>query len=145
MSVIKSGDKIQVHYKGTLEDGTIFDDSESKGTPLDFTVGSDQIIPGFEQAVIGMREGETKEITVSPNEGYGEPNPEYIREFPRDQIPKDMEEPQEGMVLQVGTPDGQTAIATIKSVAKKNIILDLNHPLAGKTLKFTIKVLKIID
>ncbi|MHA1991399.1 MAG: FKBP-type peptidyl-prolyl cis-trans isomerase [Candidatus Hodarchaeales archaeon] len=143
MSVIKSGDKIQVHYKGTLEDGTVFDDSESKGTPLDFTVGSDQIILGFEQAVIGMREGETKEFTVSPNEGYGDPNPDYFREFPRNQIPKDMGEPEEGMVLQVGTPDGQTAIATIKSVAKENIILDLNHPLAGKTLKFTIKVLKV--
>lgn len=144
MTAIKKGDKIKVDYTGTLEDGTVFDDSKKHGQPLAFQVGEGQLIKGFDEAVVGMEPGQEKEITLKQAEAYGEPNPEMMKVVPRDQLPKE-QEPKEGMMLMIGLPTGQQMPAKIAKVEDGNVTIDLNHPLAGKTLKFKIKVIEICD
>ena len=85
---IKKGDKVKIEYTGTLDDGTVFDSSEKHGKPLEFEVGSGQVIKGFDNAVIGMKKGQEKEFKLKPEEAYGEPNPNLIRKIPKEQIPK---------------------------------------------------------
>ena len=141
---IKKGDKVKVDYTGTLEDGTVFD-STTHGDhthPLEFEVGSGQLIKGFDEAVVGMEKDEEKEITLKPSEAYGEPNPSMVKEVPRDQLPKDPE-PKEGMGLILNGPNGMQLPAKIVEVSPDKVKIDLNHPLAGKTLKFKIKVVEI--
>ena len=138
---IKKGDKVKVDYTGTLEDGTVFDTSEGK-QPLEFEVGSGQLIKGFDEAVTGMEKGEEKEITLQPAEAYGDHNPQLIKKIPRDKLPEG-QEPKPGMMLSLGTPDGKQFPARITEVDDKEISIDLNHPLAGKVLKFKIKVVEI--
>src|SRR3989338_1686174 len=139
---VKKGDKVQIDYEGKLEDGTIFDASSRHGQPLEFEIGSGQVIKGFDQGVMGMKKGEEKIITIPPSDGYGAHNPELLKKIPREQLPKD-KEPQPGMVLALGTPDGKRFPATITKVDAKEITVDLNHPLAGKTLKFKVKVVGV--
>ena len=137
---IKQGDKIKVDYTGTLEDGTVFDTSEGKH-PLEFTVGEGKIIKGFDSAVIGMEKDEEKEITIKPEEAYGDHNDQLIKKIPRDKLPKE-QEPKPGMMLALKTPDGKQFPAKITEVTDKEISIDLNHPLAGKVLKFKIKIVE---
>ena len=138
--MIKKGDKIKVDYTGTFEDGTVFDTSEGKH-PLEFEAGSEQLIKGFSNAVIGMEKGQEKEIKLIPAESYGDVNPNMIKKVPRSQLPKD-QEPKEGMMLALKTPDGHQFPARITEVTEEDITIDLNHPLAGKTLNFKIKVVE---
>ncbi|MBW2996023.1 peptidylprolyl isomerase [Candidatus Woesearchaeota archaeon] len=138
---IKKGDKVKVDYTGTLEDGTVFDTSESK-QPLEFEVGAGKLIKGFDAAVIGMEKGEEKEITLQPADAYGDPDPKRVQKIPRDKLPAD-KEPKPGMMLMLNTPDGRQFPAKIAEVTDKEITIDLNHPLAGKVLKFKIKVVEI--
>ena len=140
---VKKGDKIKVEYTGTLEDGTVFDSTEKQGKPLEFEVGGGQLIKGFDEAVVGMEKGKEKEITLKPEEAYGEPNEQLIKEIPKEQLPKEPEA-KEGMMLMVGLPDGKQLPAKIAKVGEKTVTLDLNHPLAGKVLKFKLKVVDII-
>ncbi len=139
---IKEGDKIKVEYQGKLDDGTVFDSSEKQGKPLEFQVGSKQVIKGFDDGVIGMEKGQEKEITLKPSEAYGDYNPELVKKVPKDQLPKD-KEPEEGMMLLLGLPNGAQLPAKITEVADKEVTLDLNHPLVGKTLIFNVKVVDI--
>ena len=141
---IKKGDKIKVDYEGKLEDGTVFDSSEKAGKPLEFEVGSGQLIKGFDDAVIGMEKGEEKEFKLKSSEAYGEPNPQAIQKIPRDQLPKE-QEPKEGMMLVLKAPTGQQIPAIITEVTDKEVTLDLNHPLAGKKLIFDVKIVNIKD
>ncbi len=138
---IEKGDKIKVDYEGKLDSGEVFDTSQHEGHshPLEFVVGEGKVIPGFEQAVIGMNEGEEKEFKIEAKDAYGEPNPENKKDFPKDQVPLE-QEPQPGMVLAVNTPDGKQFPVKIHSVDEEKITLDLNHPLAGENLNFNIKV-----
>ena len=136
---VKSGEYVQIEYTGTLEDGTVFDSSEKHGAPLQFQVGSGQIIKGFDEAVIGMNVGDSKTITLSPADAYGEPNPDMIRPIPKDQFPQGKDF-QPGMIMMVGLPNGMQLPVKIVSVEAETITLDLNHPLAGKTLTFKIKM-----
>lgn len=139
---IKKGDKIKVEYTGTLDDGTVFDSSEKHGKPLEFEVGSGQIIKGFDEAVIGMEKGQEKEIKLTPDQAYGQPNPDLVKKVPKDKLPKEPE-PKAGMMMVVGTPDGKQLPAKIVEIGENEISLDLNHPLAGKNLNFKIKVVDI--
>ena len=141
MTEVKKGNKIKVEYTGTLDDGTVFDTSEGK-KPLEFEVGSGQIIKGFDDAVTGMKKGEEKEIKLKPTEAYGDHNPQLIKKVPRDKLPAG-KEPKVGMMLALGTPDGRKFPAKITEVTDKEVTLDLNHPLAGKTLIFKIKVIEV--
>ncbi len=141
--VVEKGSKVKVEYTGTLEDGTVFDSTERQGgQPLEFEAGSSQLIKGFDEGVMGMKVGEEKEIVIPPAEAYGEPNDQLHKKVPREQLPKD-QEPQVDMVLAVGTPDGQQFPARIIAVDEKEVTIDLNHPLAGKTLKFKVKIVEI--
>ncbi|KZX93794.1 MULTISPECIES: FKBP-type peptidyl-prolyl cis-trans isomerase [unclassified Sulfitobacter] len=141
MAEVKSGDTVQIHYTGTLQDGTTFDSSEGRD-PLEFVVGSGQIIPGLDNALPGMNEGERKTVKVDSAEAYGPVNPEMQQSIPREGIPADIPlEP--GTQLQMQTPDGQAMPVTVVSVDEASVTLDANHPLAGKDLQFDIEVVKI--
>jgi len=142
MKKVAKGDKVKIEYTGTLDDGTVFDASEKHGKPLEFEVGSGQVIKGFDEAVTGMEKDEEKEIKLQPAEAYGDLNPDLRKKVPRDNLPKD-QEPKEGMVLMVGLPNGQQMPAKIVEVGEKEVTLDLNHPLAGKVLNFKIKLVGV--
>ncbi|EEZ92550.1 MAG: peptidylprolyl isomerase FKBP-type [Candidatus Parvarchaeum acidiphilum ARMAN-4] len=133
---IKKGDKIQVMYTGYLEDGSVFDSNEGKEA-LSFEVGAGRIIKGFDDAVIGMKIGESKSITVKPEEAYGERHEEMVIKLPKTQFQG--EEIKEGMM--VSSNNGMQA--TVVSVNENDVTLDFNFPLAGKTLKFDIKIVAI--
>ena len=135
---IKKGDKVKIDYTGTFDDGTVFDTSEGK-QPIEFEAGSGMVIKGFDEAVIGMEAGEEKDVKIKPEEGYGQQNPQLIQKTPKDKLPKDPE-PKIGMMLGIGTPDGKQMQARITEVSDTEVTIDLNHPLAGKTLNFKIKV-----
>ncbi len=142
VATVKKGDTIKVDYEGSLEDGTVFDTSQSHGQPLEFEVGSGQLIKGFDDAVIGMKVGQEKKIDLAPENAYGQHNPEMLKEIPREQLPKN-QEPKVGMGMMIGLPNGSKFPATIAKVSDKTVTLDLNHPLAGKKLTFKIKVAQI--
>lgn len=136
---VKEGDIVKVEYTGTYEDGTVFDASEKHGAPLEFQIGAGQVIKGFESNLIGMQLGEEKKVTIMPVEGYGEQNPKLVQEVPREQLPKD-KKIKPGMMLTVGLPNGFRIPAKIIKAKKDVITIDFNHPLAGKTLNFKLKV-----
>lgn len=136
---VKTGDKVMIEYTGTLEDGTVFDSSSEHGKPLEFQVGSGQVIKGFDNAILGMNEGEEKQFTIDPTEAYGEHDPTLIQKVPREIFPSDAEIAP-GLLFEAGLPTGERVPATIKSVEEGTVSVDLNHPLAGKTLNFKIKV-----
>jgi len=139
---VKKGDKVRVDYTGTFDDGTVFDASEKQGQPLEFEVGSGQVIKGFDDAVVGMKKGEEKKIVIPAKEAYGEVRAELHKKVPRQQLPQD-QEPKVGMILAVGLPNGQQFPARIVAVTKDDVTIDLNHPLAGKRLHFKIKVVNV--
>ncbi|MEK6858648.1 MAG: peptidylprolyl isomerase [Nanoarchaeota archaeon] len=143
---IKEGDRVAVNYEGRFEDGVVFDSSThgDHSHPLVFTVGQHEVIPGFEQAVVGMNENERKEITILAKEAYGERDERLMRAVPRSEIKLPQgQEPAAGMALMTHTPDGQPIQIFIRDVTSETITLDLNHPLAGKTLLFTITVVGV--
>jgi len=135
---------VTIEYEGKFEDGEVFDSSEKHGKPLDFVTGIGMVVPGFDNAVIGMEKGEEKEVTIEPKDGYGEYNEELKKDIPRDLLPKG-QEPKAGMMLGMQTPDGRQIPAMIKEVTGDKIVIDVNHPLAGKKLFFKIKVVDIKD
>jgi|TARA_B100002003_G_C13887973_1_gene433172 FKBP-type peptidyl-prolyl cis-trans isomerase 2 len=139
---VKKGDKIKVEYTGSFDGGEVFDTSEGKA-PLEFEAGSGMVIKGFDEAVIGMKVGEEKEVKIASKEAYGDPNPELVKKIPRDKLPPE-QEPKPGMMLGMATPDGKQIPARITAVDDKEITIDLNHPLAGKNLNFKIKIAEII-
>ena len=135
--MIEKGNKIKVHYKGTLEDGSEFDNSYTRGEPLEFEVGAGQLIKGFDEAVVGMKEGEKKSITLKSDQAYGEVRDELVHKIPTKQLPQ---EAKEGMTVGVSLPNGQQVPAKVVEKGEEESVLDLNHPLAGKTLNFEIEV-----
>jgi len=142
MQQVKNGDVVKVHYTGKLTNGEQFDSSTGRA-PLEFTVGSGQMIKGFDDAMPGMSVGEKKTINISPEEGYGEKNEEAIIEFPRQNVPADM--PLEiGTQLELRSEDGMPIPVTITDVKQDIIILDANHSLAGKELVFEIELVEIV-
>ncbi|MFG6604543.1 MULTISPECIES: peptidylprolyl isomerase [unclassified Sulfitobacter] len=141
MAEVKSGDTVQIHYTGTLKDDTTFDSSEGRD-PLEFVVGSGQIIPGLDSALPGMIEGDKKVVQVPSEEAYGPVNPEMRQAVPREGIPADIPlDP--GTQLQMQTPEGQALPVTVVEVDETTVTLDANHPLAGKDLQFDIELVKI--
>jgi len=141
MAVAKIGDSVRIHYTGRLEDGTVFGSSRDK-EPIEFVVGGDELIKGVSFGVAGMAEGEKKVLIVPPEEGYGQPRPELISEFPKEALPGALE-PRVGMVLNARAPSGQEFTVTVVEVKEESVVLDANHPLAGKTLVFEIELLSI--
>ena len=141
MTQIKSGDTVAIHYTGTLLDGSTFDSSEGRD-PLEFVVGSGQIIPGLDAALPGLSVGDTKTVQIECAQAYGPINPAMRQAVPREGIPAEI--PLEiGTQLQMQTPDGQALPVTVVEVTEATVTLDANHPLAGKDLKFDIEVIRI--
>ncbi|MBN1792731.1 peptidylprolyl isomerase [Candidatus Woesearchaeota archaeon] len=140
--VVQKGDKVKVDYVGSFNDGVVFDESKTRGKPIEFVAGNGQVIPGFDQGVIGMKVGGEKKITIEPKEGYGEPNPELVKVITRDKLPPEPD-PKVGMVLAMGMSNGMEIPARITKVNGEMVTIDLNHPLAGKTLHFKLKVVGV--
>jgi peptidylprolyl isomerase len=141
MSQAQSGDIVSINYKGAFADGTMFDSSEGRD-PLQFQLGSGQIIRGLDQAVTGMQVGEKKTVTVQPAEGYGERDEARMQDVPRAQLPADIPtEP--GTQLAMKTEDGQTLPVTVARATEDTVTLDANHPLAGRELTFDVELVDI--
>ncbi|MCF7982995.1 MAG: peptidylprolyl isomerase [Thiohalocapsa sp.] len=141
MSEAKSGDFVKVHYTGSLSDGTQFDSSQGQ-EPLAFTLGEGNMIPGFEQAVMGMSQGDKKTITIPCGEAYGERNEDMKQVVPRSVIPDEIDLV-EGMVLHAEGPDGQTVRFTVAGFDEQQVQIDGNHPLAGHDLTFDLELVEI--
>tara|TARA_Y100000004_G_C8734977_1_gene335862 strand:+ start:220 stop:651 length:432 start_codon:yes stop_codon:yes gene_type:complete len=141
MSTVEKGTKIKVHYKGTLEDGTEFDNSKNRGSTLDFEVGAGLMIKGFDENVVGMGEGEVRTFTLAPEEAYGPIHEEAFRLFPKDVFgDNDIEV---GGFVEGNNGQGQPMMARIADISDEGILLDLNHPLAGKNLTFEVELIEI--
>lgn len=141
MSQAKPGDTVKINYTGTLTTGETFDTSEGRD-PLEFVVGSGQIIPGLDAAIPGMAVGDRKLVEVPCAQAYGETNPEARQSVPREGIPAEI--PLDiGTQLQMQTPQGQVVPVTVAEVTETEVTLDANHPLAGQDLNFAIEVVSI--
>ncbi len=141
MAGVKEGDTVKVHYTGKLGDGTVFDTSAER-EPLEFKVGAGMVIPGFEQAVLGLQPGESTDTTISPENAYGPRNDELVTNVNKEQLPEDMEVAI-GQQLQVSMQNGQTAVVMVTDVTESFITIDANHPLAGQELTFSIEVVEV--
>ena len=139
----KRGDTVHVHYKGTLDDGSVFDSSEGSD-PISFTIGGGQVIAGFENAIEGMSVGETKTSRMEPEDAYGDRREELVFSVGKDQMPEgaDIEV---GDMLRVGFPDGSSSAVQVAAVEADSVQLDANHPLAGKPLTFELELVRIDD
>ncbi len=140
--MVKKGDKIKVHYHGKLSNGETFDSSEGR-EPLEFEVGSGMVIPGFDEGVTGMKVGEKKTISIPFAEAYGPQNPDMLVEMPKDRFPPEMEI-EVGMPLVMSDQNGQQFQVTVTEVKEESIMLDANHPLAGKDLTFDLELVEIV-
>ncbi|HEX7809211.1 MAG TPA: peptidylprolyl isomerase [Thermoanaerobaculia bacterium] len=141
MAKAKQGDVVHVHYKGTLDDGSVFDSSEGSD-PISFTLGSGEVIPGFEEAIEGMSAGEKKTKKIDADNAYGERREELVFTVGREQLP-DGNDIEVGDMLQVGFPDGSNAAVSVAAMDESTVTLDANHPLAGKNLTFELELVSI--
>jgi FKBP-type peptidyl-prolyl cis-trans isomerase 2 len=141
MSEAKRGDTVKVHYTGTLEDDTVFDSSRQRD-PLEFTLGSGMVVPGFENLVLGLKEGETAKETAPCDQAYGERRDELQLEVKRADIPADLEL-SVGMNLRMQAPDGQGASVEVVELNDATVTLDANHPLSGKDLTFEVELVEL--
>lgn len=138
MIQVRRGDNVKVHYTGALTDGTVFDSSAGR-EPLAVTVGSGQVIAGFDEALLGMELGEKKTIFIPVEKAYGKRNEELVMEVPIEQVPPDLK-PEIGTRLELGGMNGELIRVVVTAISKTAITLDANPPLAGKDLTFTIEV-----
>ena len=142
MTQTKMGDRVRVHYTGSLENGDEFDSSRNR-EPLEFVIGEGSVIPGFEEGVVDMAVGESKKISILPENGYGERNEELVAEVMKSDIPAYIK-PSPGMRLRIKTPDGGVMDVIIADVGEDTVTLDGNHPLAGQTLLFDVELIEIL-
>jgi peptidylprolyl isomerase len=141
MAQAQQGDTVKVHYTGKLDDGTVFD-SSANGDPLEFTIGSGNIIPGFEKAVVGMSPGDSKTELIPVDDAYGPHREEMVLVVDRAQMPNDLD-PEIGQQLQIQQPSGQAIPVVITDISEAEVTLDANHPLAGEDLTFDIQLVEI--
>ena len=137
----QSGDLVRIHYTGRLDDGRTFDTSR-EGEPLQFTLGDGAVIPGFEEAVVGMTPGETKTVSLAPEDAYGPHRPEMVQEVERGLLPANMQL-KPGLQLQAQSRDGEPLLLVVREVADDKVTLDANHPLAGERLTFDIELVEL--
>jgi peptidylprolyl isomerase len=142
MATAKQGDTVKIHYTGKLEDGTMFDTSAQR-QPLEFTLGSSKIIPGFEQAVVGMNIGESKTVNIPSEQAYGAHRPDMVVVLDRKELPPDLK-PVLGQQLQVSQDENNMIVVSVTNITDTHVTLDANHPLAGKNLVFDIKLVDIV-
>jgi len=143
MAQAKMNNKVKVHYSGTLSDGTVFDSSLER-EPLEFTIGKGMVIPGFENGIIGMNEGESRKVSITSDDAYGPFRDDLVGVIDKSRMPGDIDL-EIGMVLQMRSPEGSTTNVTITDISEENVTIDLNHPLAGKDLVFEIKLVEVLQ
>lgn len=141
MSQVKKDDTVRVHYTGKLADGQVFDSSLER-EPIEFTMGQGQLIPGFEKGLLDMKVNEKKTVDVPSDEAYGAPRQELVQEVEKSQLPEEIK-PEVGMGLVSKSPDGQEMNLVVAEVKDETIVVDGNHPLAGKDLTFDLEVVEI--
>jgi peptidylprolyl isomerase len=141
MSIAKSGDLVAVNYVGSFADGSIFDSTEGMA-PFEFTLGTGETIPGFEDGVLGMQVGEVKKLTIPAAEAYGEYMDDLVVPVPKTDFPADLE-PEVGMELTAGDPNGEEMLLTVLEILDDVVIVDANHPLAGEDLTFEITLVEL--
>jgi peptidylprolyl isomerase len=141
MASATRGDTVRIHYTGRLDDGKVFDSSVGR-QPLEFKLGSGQVIGGFDSAITGMEAGQEKAVTIPAADAYGPHREELLLRVPRSDLP-DGFDPQVGRQIQVSTPDGQTIQATVARADEEGLLLDVNHPLAGRDLTFDIQLVSV--
>jgi peptidylprolyl isomerase len=141
MMQVKNGDKVKVHYHGKLHNGEVFDSSKGR-EPLEFTVGSGQVIKGFEDGVLGMEPGDKKTVEIDVANAYGEKHDEMVIEFPKSQFPHDVN-PEQGMQLMMNDGSGQSFPVIVTEVKDDFVLLDANHPLAGQSLIFDLELVSV--
>jgi len=141
MSKVKEGDTISIHYTGTLDDGTVFDSSEG-GQPLSFVVGSGEVIEGFDKGVRGMEVDETRDITIAPEQAYGQYYEELVKVVPRSAFPPNVI-PSVGLGFELQLPSGQSMPVRIIEVEGEEVTIDANHLLAGETLNFKVRLISM--
>ena len=142
MTEAKFGDTVRVHYTGKLEDGTVFDSSLDRD-PVEFTLGAGQVIPGFEQAVVGMSPGESKTVEVPADQAYGPYREELVQEIDRELVPEDLKL-EVGQQLALRLSPGRSIRVTVTKLTESKVTLDANHPLAGKDLTFDLQLVEIV-
>jgi FKBP-type peptidyl-prolyl cis-trans isomerase 2 len=142
INTVQTGQTVRIHYKGTLEDGSEFDNSRIRGEMMEVEVGSGNLIAGFDAALLGMHVGETKNITLAPKDAYGYTNPKAVLETPKGSFPDGFEF-RVGEVITGANETGQPLIATILEEKESTVVLDMNHPMAGKKLNFEIELIGI--
>ena len=142
MSKVAQGSKVKVHYAGTFSDGSEFDNSRTRGEAMEFEVGGTDLITGFSNAVVGMEAGETKTVTIEPDDAYGDVIKEAFQTTTKDNFPEDFKF-ELGQIITGQSGQGVPFIARIHEVTDSDVTLDLNHPLAGKDLTFEIEILEI--
>jgi peptidylprolyl isomerase len=143
MSKVENGNTIKVHYRGTLNDGTEFDNSRTRGDTFSFQVGAGSVISGFDSGVVGMTPGEVKTVVITPEDGYGDRVDEAVQSVPRESFPPDFEFVV-GATVQGQRPDGQPFLAKICESSETSVVLDFNHPLAGQDLNFEIELVEVL-
>tara|TARA_Y100001938_G_C7943798_1_gene355673 strand:+ start:79 stop:672 length:594 start_codon:yes stop_codon:yes gene_type:complete len=137
-----SGNYVRVHYRGTLNDGSEFDSSYARDTPVSIELGSPQVIKGFSDAIVGMTKGETRKVSIKSEDAYGPSDPAAFAEVPRENFPEDFDFQVGGMIQGVHA-SGARMVGTISEVREYDIVVDMNHPMAGKDLNFEIELLEI--
>ena len=142
MTEAKVGNKVKVHFTGFLEDGAVFGSTMNE-EPFEFEIGEKNMLPGFENAVIGMQKGEIKTISLAPEEAYGPHKKELVHMMDRSSFPPEINL-EIGKRLSVRTQDGKQTVVAIKDIAEDHIVIDENDPLAGKTLTFKIELVEIL-
>jgi len=143
MAQAKMGDTVRVHYSGKLDTGVLFDSSEGSD-PLELELGSDRLIQGFEEAVIGMSPGESKTVQIPPEKAYGRYREDRVMKVDKKDLPPEVV-PTEGMTLEVCASNGVIVPVEIKEVGDTTVTLDANHPLSEQTLTFEIKLVEIVE
>jgi FKBP-type peptidyl-prolyl cis-trans isomerase 2 len=144
-NLVKEGSVVTIHYTCTLEDGTVASDSKVTNDPLEFSVGSKEVLSGIDESVLGMAVGEEKSFTLTPEKGYGEYFDERVSEMPKENIPAHfLNQLGPGSIIPLMSKDGSSRIvATIVEIKDESILVDMNHPLAGKVLNFDVEVVNI--
>jgi len=142
MAQAGTSDTVRVHYTGTHDDGTVFDTSSGR-EPLEFTIGSGQVIPGFDSAVDGMSPGDSETVKIPAEQAYGPHREEMMLEVDRAQVPAELD-PQVGERLEIKQQDGQSIPVTVTAITETLVTLDGNHPLAGQALTFEIELVEIV-
>ncbi len=141
MAQAKDGDRVKVHYTGKLQDGTVFDSSQG-GEPLDFIIGRGDLIPGFEEGVVGMKAGDKKTVSIPPEQAYGDRRDDLVVSVPKSSFPTNIT-PSVGQRLEMTQSGGNTLKVVVTEIEDEKVTLDGNHPLAGHTLQFDLELVGI--